>query len=157
MTEKSLGIFWEGEERAGLTIYGLFRDEKVEAPTVPLYLWPNGCECKSGKLSGEFWAVWLWDIRVDKWPKKTKWLNTLSRTLKTMIDQGATIAWAGLEGFFAEPPNLFHPDYMSGGIWAIYMDNGNFICNAKIGEPFKVLEDTVLKHLFEHYSGGILN
>ncbi len=146
-TEKSLGIFWDGEEVDGVTIYGLFAGAKSEEPIAPSGVWPENCDFKINKLSGDDWTVWLWDVRINEWPKKTEWFNTIKRTLETMIHQGASVAWCGLEGFFVEPPDLFKPEFMGGGIWAAYTIDGDFICKAQIGEIFETLDDSILKKI----------
>ncbi|MDA8139247.1 MAG: hypothetical protein M0036_11405 [Desulfobacteraceae bacterium] len=154
ITEESLGIFWEGKETKGITIYGLFQGNIIEAPIPPMNIWPDGCNYKSQKLVGSNWTVWLWDIIIVKWPEKSDWINIIRRTLKIMIDFGASIGWAGLEGFFTEPPNIFNPEHMSGGVWAAYTYDDIFHCNAEIGEQFKALDDNIMRELYKRFGRG---
>lgn len=144
-TEESLSIFWDGEEVDGITVYGFFQDTNADQPILPNNIWNERCEVKTSKLFGENWSVWVWDIRIDKWPAKAEWIKTIEKTLKGMLNQGAIVSWAGLEGFFVDPPDLFDPEFMSGGIWALYTKPEGFFCLADIGKPFKAIYDSILK------------
>jgi hypothetical protein len=146
-TEKSLGIFWDGEEVDGITVYGFFKDINVDQPTMPKDIWGDNCEVKSSKLFGEDWTVWVWDIRIVRWPTQAEWIKTIERTLKGMLRQGAIVSWAGLEGFFVDPPDLFDPEFMSGGVWALYSEPEGFFCPAEIGKQFKAVDDSILKKI----------
>ncbi len=142
-----MGIFWNGEEVDGITIYGFFTGEKTEELDTPINIWPLSSEFKHSQLSGDNWTVWLCDIRIKEWPEKSAWLNAIERTFEVMIHHGAIVSWAGLEGFFVEPPDLFKPELMSGGVWAIKMRDGRFVCNSRIGESFETLEDSILNRI----------
>lgn len=147
LTETSLGIFWNGEEVDGITVYGFFRGEKVDAPELDEVIWNENIEVKTSKLFGDKWTVWVWDIRICGWPDTANWFHVVKATLKEMLSHGAVVSWAGLEGFFVEPPDLFDPQYMSDGVWAVLSESEEFICSAEIGQPFKTLDDQVLEHM----------
>src|SRR5262245_7163002 len=106
LTRMALGIFWEGEEVAGITVYGFWPSQHVPAHSFPSTVWPPGTLVHTSKLSGPGWTVWLWDIRVSQWPPSTAWQETIRQTQQAMIAAGARVAWCGLEGFFADPPDL---------------------------------------------------
>lgn len=145
LTEESLGIFWNGEEVDGLTIYGYFDYKKDDAPVISSDIWKDNYEIKTHKLFGDDWTVWLWDIRINKWPEQKEWLNFIKSILHKMIKQGASLSWAGLEGHFVDPPDLFKPEFMRGGVWAVYTKLGGFYCEAQLGRVFKTLDDSILE------------
>ena len=144
VTEKSLGIFWDGEEVDGVTIYGLFLGQRSDYPVPPSEVWPKNCEFSTSKLFGDDWTVFIWDVRIKKWPDRHEWISTVKKTLKKMIAHGAYISWCGLEGSFVDPPNLFKSEFMSEGVWAVCTDENFFVCEAYIGEIFKTLSDATL-------------
>lgn len=73
----------------------------------------------------------------------------MAGTLQKLVESGACVAWFGLEGHFADPPSLFHPDEMSDSVYAAATADGSFICKAYLGEPFTTLSDRELEHLRE--------
>ena len=145
LTENSLGIFWDGEEVDGITVYGFFKDINAERPIMPNDIWGHNCEVKASQLFGEDWVVWLWDIRIDKWPSQAEWIQTIKTTLEEMLNHGAIVSWAGLEGFFVEPPDIFAPEFMGDGVWALSMKHDECFCFAELGKPFKTLDDSILE------------
>ena len=85
ITEMSLGIFWNGEEVEGITVYGFFRGRKTSAPALDEAIWDGNIEIKTSKLFDDMWTIWLWDIRIHIWPNKTNWFDVVKATLQTNL------------------------------------------------------------------------
>lgn len=145
-TAKSLGIFWEGEEVDGVTIYGYWHGSKPEPPKLDLPEWP-AAQARPSRLEGPSWTVWLWDIRVDEWPEPPRWRDAVQRTLRRVMASGAEVAWCGLEGMFVEPPGLFDPVEMSGGVWAAVDKAGHTFGPPMLDAAFRPLNDQQLSTL----------
>ena len=151
LTEKSLGIFWNGaEELDGIMVYGYFPMPNAEVAKPPLDLWKQYGESeKPWKLFGDDWTVWQWTIRIDTWPTKGEWLNLIRSTLENMHKQGAIVSWTGQEGGFADPPSLFSPEDYMNEIWALYSEPEGFLCNSELGKPYKAIDVSVLVRVRE--------
>lgn len=149
LTERNLGVFWDGDEVDGVLCYGLWRDHIAAEPLFPRVVWPQHTECRPWHLAGDGWIILLWTIRMAKWPLPGEWESTLRRTLQCFHDQGAVIGWCGIEGRFVEPPLLFEPDEMSGGVYAASTADGWFRCAARLGSRFEALSDEDLRLLNE--------
>jgi len=114
LTQDSLGIFWEGEEVPGIAVYGYYSPVNLQEPQFPSEAWPPGTLWSPWALHGENWIIWVWDIRVDQWPRNDRWREAIAITLGALRTSGARVAWCGVNGIFAEPPHLFDPARMSG-------------------------------------------
>lgn len=112
------------EEASGLIVYGLGSPWSVirEPPTG---LSSFGRIEKTSRYFGDHWEIIRWDIEMLRWPTGVEWLSTLSAFFEAMISGGARVAWVGSETSpFSDPPTLFHPDYMTGGVFAWRTDDG---------------------------------
>ena len=147
LTEQALGIFWHGEEVDGLILYAFWPGLTETAPPFPKAGWIPGIEVKRGRLTGEGWTVFVWDVHVCQWPPKEQWGFLLEETLKALCRTGAVVAWCGLEGRFVDPPSLFDPEEMSGGVYAFYIPQVGFRCTAWPGEEFAAVGDDELLNL----------
>lgn len=157
-TRNSLSIFWGGEERGGILAYGLWPRRPVSPPRFPQEAWPEHTEWKSVRLGGEGWFVCLWEILISTWPHANEWAITINETLKAFTDAGAEVAWCGIEGYFVDPPSLFAPSEMSGGVWALLRSDGALYGPPELDLPFATLPDEVLIQAREHLSilrGGV--
>lgn len=143
-TQESLGIFWEGEEVDGFTLYGFWPQDEILRPELIL---PGGVETKSTALRGPGWSVWLWDIRVLEWPSPNEWTSFVREFLEQLTKQGAVVAWCGLEGMFVDPPELFDPSEMSGGVWAACLSPDTYFGPPALCERFEPLTDESLMML----------
>ena len=146
-TRDALGIFWGGEERAGCTAYGYWPVPNAPQPDSPLDRWPPGTRIRYQHLGGDGWTVWVVDILTQDWPAPSSWAPTVSATLLTMRNSGAVMAWFGLEGCFADPPELFVPEHMSGGVWAATAGTGPVYGPPAIDAPFTTLPNQILLQL----------
>lgn len=157
-TEESLSIIWDNEEMPGLTIYGFWLTDIVSNPDFPLKFWDNQFGVKVQRLydcENNDWTVFVWDMIITHWPSASEWINKLNNTLKYLVEHGALVAWCGLEGYFADPPYLFDPVYMSGGIYAIYTQQFGFVCTAYMGKSFRVIADNELNNIRELILGNM--
>lgn len=112
----NLTIFADGQESPGVIIYGLGAPGSIKVEP-SAYEWTARRTTSVGQLSGPNWQVVLWEVRLAPWPHESEWDEVLERTLDSMLDAGATVAWVGAEGMpFADPPDLFAPEYMHGGV-----------------------------------------
>lgn len=148
-TESLLKVFWDGDEVSGITTYGYWRGKVVREPVFPKHLWPDDTLIKTSRLYGKEWEVYVCDIRVRTWPRPQDWEEVVSSTLKSIVKADAVVAWCGLEGLFADPPSLFDPKEMSGGVYAVFSRTVGFQCYAYINSTFKALPDEELIKLQE--------
>lgn len=145
--KSALRVFLEGEEQPGIIFYAYWRGEPQVEPVFPLNVWPKGSKVKSYRLFGEGWTVLTWDLAVKELPPQTVWTNLIRKTLELFIETGARVAWCGFEGYFADPPSLFAPKEMSGGVYAALTAELGFLCTLKLEEPLETLADEVLLKL----------
>lgn len=142
-TRQSLGVFWQGEEVDGFTLYSYWHGDSAPEPALDLRAWQN-VESRAFRLAGEHWTVWAWDVRLHSWPAATHWRNLVLGTLDQLVTAGATVAWCGLEGAFADPPALFDPRRMSNGVWAARFDGQGVFEPPGLDEPFAKITDEQL-------------
>ena len=144
ITEKSLGIFWSGEEVDGITVYSISKKPIARSAQPISKIWGDHAELKYCSLSGPGWVVWVCDIRILEWPDDINWTKIIHSTLETITVQGALISWAAVEGCFVEPPNLFDPEMMGGCVWSIYSEADGFFCAANLGKEMAYVDDEVI-------------
>lgn len=143
-TRDSLGVFWHFEdgqqEMDGLLIYGYWPKKPDVYPRFPLGLWPKGTEWKNYEYvsadTGRPQRVNEWTVKIARWPRPEDWKKLIRQTLRAHIDGGATIAWCGLEGGYAEPPELFEDKAF---VWAILNKSGRFCCESELDGEFRLL------------------
>lgn len=98
-----------------MIVYGLSLDEIADhsAPASGQTFDPE--RTRYTHLHGDRWSVALWDVPVAHWASVT---DTF-RDVREIIRRGCVVAWVGAEGFlFSDPPHLFDPAFMSGGVLA---------------------------------------
>ncbi len=143
--EEILKVIWDGEEKQGMTLYGLWQYDLMPTPAFPTTIFSTA-ELRLGKLRGEGWQLYCWDVLVPEWPRPTTWKQTIARTLAPIVAGGATVAWGAIEGRFADPPSYLDPIEMSGGVWSYMTRDGDFQC-AALGDPFAPVADASLARL----------
>ena len=147
-------IFVEGDEVPGLIVYGLFlpgSDRQVEFPSSVWISRPVPCEFR---LFGDGWEVLMWEVPIDIWPTGERWRAAIRSTLKAMIERGGRVAWIGSEGGpFCDPPKLFSPDCMSGGVLAWMTDVGDSDIPLDPDLPLAPITDDGLRELRLHARG----
>ena len=142
-----LGVFVDGEERKGVGFYAYWKGVPSVEPLFPEYLWPSRLTIERHVLRGENWTVLWWDAAMTAWPGAGEWESLLRCTFQVFLNAGASVAWCGLDGFFAEPPALFDPSRMSGSVYAAAGEGWPFTCLARLDAPLKALSDEQLLEL----------
>lgn len=155
LARDSLTIFVDGDEVPGFIVYGLFEPGSERPVDVPSGAWISPPEPGSFRLFGDEWEVLTWEIPIDVWPTGERWQRAVRMTLQAMVDRGARIAWLGAEGVpFCDPPELFSPDCMSGGVLGWMTDSGEYSCELDPDRPIaRVADDDMLLKLRFHARG----
>jgi hypothetical protein len=148
-TRQSLGIFWDGEEVDGITVYGLWKEPPQTFPSLSHLLGKEGLRERQSELRGESWYVRVWDIKIEIWPPPDQWKKRIHNMLRAIIECGSVVAWCGLEGAFIDPPELFDPQYMAGGVWAAMTNDGLLYSCAELDGVFTKLSNDDL-HAIEN-------
>jgi hypothetical protein len=148
-TRYSLGIFSDGEEVDGFTMYAYWPREQI-VPTKLELKDSADWETKFSRLGGNSWTVGVWDIRIRKWPSSDHWRPFILSALHQVLKSGSLASWCAVEGAFADPPNLFDPQFMSGGVWAASTSDGLQFGPPALDAPFETLTDEQLRTLQSH-------
>ena len=122
--EQALKIYWQGEERLGLLLYGLRRPG--QPPRVDLAELVPDPEMRL--LQGQGWAVEHWTIRLARVPAADHWRAWLEQVLDRLLQAGYEVAWFALEGDFVDPPELFG-QARSTSVYAAASRDTGFICH----------------------------
>lgn len=142
-----LTVIADGEFRSGVIAYGLRQSARTETPLFPHSAWPDGTSVEEYVLRGENWQVIRWDIEISSWPVGEAWEQVVKRTLSALLEAEAVVAWLGQEGVFSDPPDLFKPEYMTGGVLGAMTDSGELVLSMKPDEPLRSLTDSQLLQL----------
>ena len=150
----TLRVFANGEEVPGVIVYGLRNHEGASHPNLPVDLWPDQGSPSLFVLQGHAWEVLVWEIPIVKWPARTELDDALNATLEILVKSGCRVAWVGAEGLpFSDPPRLFDPAWMSGGVLAWMTDDGVRGCGLDPDAPVSPVDDDVMKTLRAYASG----
>ncbi len=152
-----LRVFWEGEEVAGLTFYGIRTREQEDIPRFPAVKWDSLVDCRQSFLHGERWEVIVWDVKVTRWPSPGRFKEALRLTLEALLRGGCSVSWIGLEGFFVDPPDLFLPEFMSGSVLAAISEGTGLRLAVELDEPLQFLRDDELLELRQASKGLALS
>lgn len=151
--QECLSVFDQGEEVDGFILYALV-DPKVQPPASPDFPVDLDWTARGFKLHGNGWAVYGWDVVVHAWPSPDRFDEAASSLLSSLVDQGSSVAWIGTEGApFADPPNLFSPSWMSGGVLRATTSDGQAFGRLRLDEPPSPVADADLDALRTHASG----
>lgn len=140
------------EELPGLIFYGLFLEEPdVGSISFPTDAWPESLEPDDLLVHGDGWRVSGWELPILSWPSGDVFRGAIRRTLSTLIIAGATVAWVGAEGIpFVDPPDIFDPGFMAGGVLAWLTDDDHFACPLDPDGPLTRATDDELSYLSAH-------
>ena len=119
-----LTVYMDGEEVPGVMLYGLDSMANDSQPRFPGSAWPWLVARKTYVFGGKRWRVRLWEVALSAIPSPEILWNATSTTFGSLIDAGCLAAWMGLEGGFCDPPSLFLPECMSGGVVAARSASG---------------------------------
>ncbi len=141
-----------GEFRPGLSFYGLGRPG-LHQPRFPQEVWPEETEYHVSRLHGDAWQVMVWDVALLRWPYGEEWWRALHATLAAFIDMCYLVAWVGGEGYFCDPPDLFDPSCMSGGVLAAVTKEYDFTRTLDPNAPLRPLSDEQMLQLRQSAEG----
>lgn len=154
LARESLTIFVDGDEVPGLIVYGLRPHGRERVCAFPADAWIAQPEAMQGRLFGESWEVLAWEIPILIWPTASDLSEAVRCTTGAMIEGGCRVAWVGAEGVpFCDPPQLFDPDCMAGGVLAWMTDVGDFDCDLDPDSPLAPASEDVLRRLQAHAKG----
>ncbi|NNG20988.1 hypothetical protein HJ590_15750 [Naumannella sp. ID2617S] len=140
----TMQIFLNGEERPGFLLYGLF---PADADPWPSAL-PAEALARRYDLDGDDWRVCLWTLPVTEWLTGAAWQSAISHLLTSICERGAKVAWLASEGAaYADPPWLFDPEEMSGGVYGYLTADGRYACPLDPGQPWAVVGDEEMGQL----------
>lgn len=105
-------------------------------------------------LVGDLWEVIMLTIQVDAWPTAATLAESTRRLFEALLAGGCRIAWLGAEGLpFCDPPELFDPGCMSGGVLAWMTTDGVFECPLDPDRALKPVADSHLREMRDHAGG----
>jgi hypothetical protein len=144
---ETLTVFIDGEELPGVIVYGL-RRPGLAPIDFPVHGWVLSHGPHAFRLHGEMWEVLGWDLALGAWPNSQDWPGVVHRTLTALVAAGCAVAWLGAEGCpFSDPPDLFSPTWMDGGVLAALTSEGDFLCPMDPDEPLRHLRSEELEFL----------
>ncbi|GAA1711780.1 hypothetical protein GCM10009745_69860 [Kribbella yunnanensis] len=148
-------VIVDGDEVPGLSFYGLVERGGLGSLVLPADAWLGGSAVNLYMLHGMAWEVPNWDLPVIVWPTGEQFVLAIRKTLEAVISAGCRVAWVAAEGFpFCDPPELFDPECMSGGVLAWMTAEGNFACPLDPDSPLPPVNDEDLTML-RRYSRGL--
>ena len=142
-----LTVFMDGEEVPGIMLYGLDSTVNDSEPCFPYSAWPWFVGLQTFILGGTRWRVRLWEIALSEIPSSELLWDATATTFGVFIDAGCLAAWIGMEGGFCDPPSLFLPECMSGGVIAARSASGKQWGRFGTSNPFSRLGDEDLLDL----------
>jgi hypothetical protein len=152
-----LKVIHDGEELPGIVFYGLVSRGGWANPAFPINLWPSGGQVDDFMLHGEAWEIPCWSLALTSWPAGDAWRNLVQATLQWICENGSVVGWMSAEGIpFCDPPFLFDPDCMSGGVLAYVTPDGNFECTVDLDGPLQAVQDGTLRSL-RSYGAGLVD
>ncbi|OYO13837.1 hypothetical protein CGZ98_05280 [Enemella evansiae] len=144
LAKDSMVVFIDGTEIPGFLLHGLF----------PAYADPQpsaldaAARARRHDLTGQGWQVSIWTVPVAAWLTGDAWQAELRRMLGSIVEQGAEVAWLASEGApYADPPWLFDPTEMSGGVYGFLTADGRYSCPLDPGQPWAVVSDDELEEV----------
>lgn len=153
IARRALTVFVGGEEQPGIIVYGLAARGTREVATVPDRLWPDALAIEEVVLCGDLWEVVGWEIALRQWPAGAAWRDAIDSALRAHIEAGCVVAWVGAEGIpFCDPPQLFAPACMSGGVLA-WMTAAGSDCPLDPDAELIAVDDQALEYLRRAASG----
>lgn len=151
LARDALTIFVAGDEKPGLIAYGLTSPESWQEVGFPAHAWFASPEPESFVLHDDNWLVYGWEIPIVRWPSGSAFDTAVWHTLEALIRSGCRVAWIGAEGVpFCDPPGLFDPECMSGGVLAWMTDDGRFECPLDPDRALTPISDDDLLGLRAH-------
>ena len=149
-----LTVYWDGEEAAGFIVFALGRPRMRRPRDLPDLGWTIEPDVRPSTLTGARWKVAVWYVRVAAWPTPRGFRDSIRRVLCGLVGEGYSVAWIGIDGSFVDPPELFMPESMSGGVLAACSAATGFLVGVDLDQPLRTLADHEMLRLREA-SGGL--
>ena len=141
-------VIRDGLQVPGMSFYALLGEEALERDVAfPSGGWPEATEHSVPMLRGEGWHVLIWDVALPVWPLMESFKSAVATTFAAMLSAGSVVTWIGREGYFCDPPQLFLPECMSGGVLAAESADGKTWIDLDPDAPLSALPDSVLMEL----------
>jgi hypothetical protein len=140
----ALTVYVGGDEVPGVLLYGLESTTNDSEPRFPGEAWPGFVSLKTYILHGESWRVRLWEVALSEIPPIDVLQHAIGDTLDAFLGSGVVVAWMGLEGSFCDPPSLFLPECMSGGVITARSASGKRWNGPGAAHSFEPLSDNDL-------------
>jgi hypothetical protein len=154
LARESLVVVIGGDEVPGITIYGLAGPGGSRRAVIPADAWIGEPIVDEFTLRGDSWEIVTWDVPILVWPTVDEMRTAVRVSLAAMVDAGCSISWIGAEGLpFCDPPRLFDPDCMSGGVLAWMTGQRQFDCSLNPNEPITPISDQHLLMLRQYARG----
>jgi hypothetical protein len=154
LARDSLVVIADGDEVPGITIYGLARRGGWGLVVFPAHVWFGEPAVDEFVLRGDAWEIPTWDLPILIWPAVDGMAAALRVSLAAVIESGCSVAWVGAEGLpFCDPPQLFDPRCMSGGVLAWMTAAGDFGCGLDPNGPISPISDQQLSMLRQYAHG----
>jgi hypothetical protein len=142
-----LTVYVDGDEVPGVLLYGLESPANDREPRFPGEAWPGFMALKTYDFHGESWRVRLWEIALSEIPPIGVLEHATSDTFDAFIGSGFVVTWMGFEGSFCDPPSLFLPECMSGGVVTARSASGKRWNRLDPARSFEPLSDVELLEL----------
>ena len=143
-----LKVFHEGDEYPGIIVYGLAPRGEAAELQFPSCAWERTVGYSPAHLHGARWEISSWEIRLERWPDSKDFVHAIQQTMLQFYLAGYQVSWVGAEGLpFCDPPFLFSPQCMSGGVLAWMTSPDRFDCPLDPAKPLCPIDDYVLRDL----------
>lgn len=150
----ALVVVVDGEEVPGITIYGLARRGHRRTAVFPSQAWIGEPSVDEFVLRGDTWEITCWELPIVVWPTRDELMDAVRVSLAALIEADCSVASLGAEGLpFCDPPALFDPRCMSGGVLASMTARGQFECALHPDGPLSPVSDEQLSILRRHAKG----
>jgi len=154
LARDALTVFVGGDEHPGVIAYGLAPRGGRRSRETPVASWHGyAAALDEYVLAGDAWEIVAWEFALSSWPTGDDWLTAVNDTLRAHVEAASRVAWIGAEGVpFCDPPELFDPHCMAGGVLA-WMTDVAFECPLDPDKPLAPVDDSTLMRLREYAAG----
>ncbi len=140
-------VYYQGEETPGLAFYSLCCAKDGPAPPFPSAMLPHVAAVTHFTLWGPGWRVFKWEVAIDAWAAGPVLAPALIAVLDRLNDHPGRVSWIGDGFLFCDPPELFSPSCMSGGVLLAVDGRGQVYGHFDPDEPMQPLDDATMLEL----------
>lgn len=168
-TSDSLGIYWPcidkvnneiyQDEVSGLIFYGFwshgYSSEVLGNVDSFENIWMGGVDIRFREWSGEAMSNLSIEMKINSWPSKNRWRESIEASLRWFIENGALISWCG--GEWSSPSlAVFMEDQRSGLVYAAFCKSVGFAWGSDLESEYRDVEGSELRK-FEQVVNRKLN